>query len=169
MVVNITGIYFFMPVFSFLFVFVVVYAVLAKTKVLGDTKSVNVIVSLVMAIIFMNFSSMQLYVETMLPWFIILLICVFLVLVIMGFSTKSVDKMMTPAFAWTVVAILVIIFLISAIKVFNPVFHSEYILTSGDSPQLVSQIRNAFDNQFSGTILLLIVAAVVAWVLTKKS
>ncbi len=167
MPLNITGIYFFMPVFSFLFVFVVVYAILAKTKVLGEQK-VNLIVSFVMAIIFMNFSSMQLYVETMLPWFVVFVICLFLVLIIMAFSTKDVGKMMTPAFAWVMVAILVVIFLISAIKVFNPVFHPEYGLTSGGSPQIISQIRGVFDNSTSGSVLLLIVAAVVTWVLVRK-
>jgi len=156
-----------MPVFSFLFVFVVVYAILAKTKVLGDQR-VNLLVSFVMAIIFMNFSSMQLYVETMLPWFVVLIISLFLVLVIMAFSTKDVGKMMTPAFAWVMVAILVIIFLISAIKVFNPVFHPEYGVVSGSSPQIISQIRGIFDNQAGGSILLLVVAAVVTWVLVRK-
>jgi len=167
MPLNITGIYFFMPVFSFLFVFVVVYAILAKTKVLGEQK-VNLIVSFVMAIIFMNFSSMQLYVETMLPWFVVFVICLFLVLIIMAFSTIDVGKMMTPAFAWVMVAILVVIFLISAIKVFNPVFHPEYGITSGSSPQIISQIRSVFDNSTSGSVLLLIVAAVVTWVLVRK-
>ena len=167
MPINITGIYFFMPVFSFLFVFVVVYAILTKTKVLGEQK-VNLLISFVMAIIFMNFSSMQLYVETMLPWFVVFVICLFLVLVIMAFSTKDVGKMMTPAFAWVMVAILVVIFLISAIKVFNPVFHPEYGITSGDSPQIIGQVRSMFDNQTSGSVLLLIVAAVVTWVLVRK-
>jgi hypothetical protein len=55
MVVDISGIYNFMPIFSFLFVFVVVYAILAKTKVLGDQK-VNLLVGFIMAIIFMNFA-----------------------------------------------------------------------------------------------------------------
>ncbi|MBS3079459.1 hypothetical protein J4218_05015 [Candidatus Pacearchaeota archaeon] len=167
MPIDITGIYFFMPVFSFLFVFVVVYAILAKTKVLGDQK-VNLLVSFVMAIIFMNFSSMQLYVETMLPWFVIFIVCLFLALVVIAFSTKEVDKIMKPAFAWVMVAILVVIFLISAIKVFNPVFHPEYGVVSGNSPQIISQIRAMFDSSTSGTILLLIVAAVVTWVLVRK-
>lgn len=155
-----------MPVFSFLFVFVVVYAVLAKTKVLGDQK-VNLIVSFIMAIIFMNFATMQLYVETILPWFIILLVCVFLVLLIAGFSSKSLDSIMKPAFAWVLVGILVIIFLIAAIRVFNPVFNSEYGITSGDSPQIISQIRGVFNSQISGSVLLLIIGAIVAWVLVK--
>lgn len=169
MVLDITGIYFFMPVFSFLFVFVVVYAVLARTKVLGDQR-INLLVSFIIGIIFMNFSSLDLYVRTILPWFVVLLVCLFLVLVIIGFSTKDVEKMTTPGFAWIVVAILVVIFLIAAIRVFNPMFHPELGITSaGDGqPGVLVQIRNMFDSQVTGSVLLLILGLVVAWILTKK-
>ncbi|MDP2925775.1 MAG: hypothetical protein Q8N99_05375 [Nanoarchaeota archaeon] len=167
--IDVSGLFFFMPVFSFLFVFVVVFAVLAKTKVLGDGR-VNLLVSFIMAIIFMNFTSLDLFVKTITPWFIVLVVCLFFVLVIIGFSTKSFDKMMTPAFAWTIVAILVVIFLVSAIRVFNPVFHPDLIVTSGDSSSvgIVYQIRQMFDSSATGSILLLIIGAIVAWFLVKK-
>ncbi len=167
---DISGINFFLPVFSFLFVFVIVFAVLAKTKVLGDGR-VNLIVSFVMAIIFMNFSSLDLYVTTITPWFVVLLVCLFFVLVIMGFSApaKVLEKMLTPAFAWAVVGILILIFLIAAIRVFNPVFHPDLIITSGEGgPGIVYQVRQIFDNRVGGSILLLVVAAVAAWFLTNK-
>ena len=68
MAIDVSGINFFMPVFSFLFVFVIVYAILAKTKILGDNKFVNLVIGFIMAIIFMSFSSTELYVETIIPW-----------------------------------------------------------------------------------------------------
>lgn len=166
---DISGLFFFMPVFSFLFVFVVVYAVLAKTKILGDQR-VNLLVSFIIGIIFMNFSSLDLYVRTILPWFVVLLVCLFLVLVIMGFSTKDWEKMTTPGFAWVIVAILVVIFLIAAIRVFNPMFHPELgITTAGDGQQgVLVQIRNMFDSQVTGSVLLLLLGLIVAYVLTRK-
>ena len=36
MVLDISGIFLFMPLFSFLFVFIIVYSVLMKTKILGE-------------------------------------------------------------------------------------------------------------------------------------
>ena len=57
MPIDISGIYFFMPVFSFLFVFLIVYAILARTKILGDSGFVNLLVSFIISIIFMSFSS----------------------------------------------------------------------------------------------------------------
>ena len=168
---NISSLFFFMPVISFLFVFVVVFAILAKTKVLGDGR-VNIIVSFIMAIIFMNFSSLDLFVRTITPWFIVLLVCLFFVLVIIGFSVGNdiMKKMVTTRFGWVVVAILIIIFLIAAIRVFNPVFHPSLIVTSGGegSPGIVWQIRQMLDSQVMGSIILLIIGAAVAWFLTKK-
>ncbi|MEK6859706.1 MAG: hypothetical protein AABX54_02725 [Nanoarchaeota archaeon] len=164
---DISNLFFFMPVFSFLFVFVIVFAILAKTKVLGEGR-VNIIVSFIMAIIFMNFSSLDLFVQTITPWFVVLLVCLFFVLVLVGFSEKKLlDKMLTPTFGWVVVVILIAIFLIAAIRVFNPVFHPSLIVTSGGegSPGIVWQIRNLLDSQIIGSILLLAIGIAVAWFL----
>ena len=167
MAIDISGIYFFMPVFSFLFVFVIVYALLAQTKILGENKFVHLLISFIMAIIFMSFSANRLYVETIIPWFVVLLVVVFLVLLIAGLSTKKLDGIMTTNFAWAVIIILIIIFLIAAIRVFNPVLHPELLITGGeDGPGIIGQIFGS--SSIAGSILLIIIAAVVAWVITKK-
>ena len=49
---------------------------------------------------------------------IVLMVVVFLVLLIALFSTKAWDKIMSPAFAWVVVGVLILIFLIEAISYF---------------------------------------------------
>lgn len=167
--IDVSGLNFFMPVFSFLLVFVVVYAVMAKTKVLGESQFVNLMVSFIMGVIFMSFSSLELYVQTIIPWFIVLLIIVFLVLVLAGLSTKDLSKIMTTQFAWVMVAILVVIFLIAAIKVFNPVFHPDLLITSGEGTSMLGQIRTYINsNGYAGSVLLLITAIIVSWILTKK-
>ena len=168
MAIDISGIYFFMPVFSFFFVFLIVWAVLAKTKLLGDTGFVNLFVSFIMAIIFMSFSSLDLYVRTIIPWFVVLLIMVFLVLLIAGLSTKDLAKIMSTKFAWAVIVILLIIFLVAAVKVFNPVLHPDLIITSGEGTSLVEQIRYAAGGSAFGTILLIIIAGIVSFVLSKS-
>ncbi len=167
---DITGLNFFMPVFSFIFVFVIVYAILLKTKLLGESKFINLTVSFIMAVVYMSLTSAELYVKTIIPWFVILFIMVFLSLLVAGLSTKELDKMMTTRFAWVVVAILIIIFVVAAIKVFNPVFHPDLIITEGgNGPGAVSQIRDFFNypNGSAGSVVLIIVIGLVAWVLTK--
>lgn len=168
MALDISGIYFFMPVFSFLFVFVIIYAILAKTRLLGDSQFANVLVGLMMSIIFMSFSSIDLYVRTIIPWFIVLFVMVFLILLITGLSNKDISKVIGSKFAWVVISILVVVFLIAAIKVFNPIFHPDLIITSGDGAGVVSQLREYLDSRWVGGILLVIVAIAVSYVLTKK-
>ncbi len=170
MVLDISGIYFFMPVISFLFVTMVVYAILVKTKVLGESQWVNLLVSFIMAVIFLSFSSMELYLITLLPWFVVLIVLVFLMLVIFGFSSGDLKGIMTNKFAWVIVTVLVIIFLIAAIRVFNPVFDSDLILTSGDggSSGVSGLVNVIFNSTWSGSILLLIIAALVAWFVAGK-
>jgi len=168
MALNISGLLFFMPVFSFLFVFLIVFALLAKTKIVGESKFVLVLISFIISIIFMSFSSAELYIRTILPWFVILMVVVFLILLIAMFSTKAWDKIFTPAFAWVIVGVLILIFLIAAIYVFNPVFHPDLGVTSGQGTSMIEQIREYMDGGIAGSILLLVVAIIVAWIVTKK-
>ena len=168
MALNISGLLFFMPVFSFLFVAIIVYALLAKTKIIGESKWILLLTSFIVAVVFMSFSSAELYVRTILPWFVILMVVVFLIILIAMFSTNAWDKIMTPTFAWIVVVVLIIIFLVAAIRVFNPVLHPDLGVTSGQGSSLIEQIRGWLENGALGSVLLIIIAAIVAWVITKK-
>jgi hypothetical protein len=166
MAIDISGLVFFMPIFSFFFVFLIIFAILAKSQILGESKWINVLISFIMASIFMFFSSNVTYVQTVVPWFVVLLVVVFLVILMTAFVTKDWDKLLNPGLAWVVVVILVIIFLISAIYVFNPVLHPDYGLASGDGPSILSQISSS---KVFGGILLIIITAIVAWLITKKN
>jgi hypothetical protein len=169
MAIDISGINFFMPILIFLFIFVILYAILAKTKIIGDNKFVHLLISFIISIVFMSFSSINLYVKTIIPWFAVMVVIVFFVLVVAGFSTKSWDKIMTPAFAWVVIGILIIIFLLAAIRVFNPVFHPDLGITEGNGNQSLIQQISSFlvSSNIAGGILLIIVAIIISWILTK--
>jgi len=166
MALDISGLNFFMPIFSFLLVFVIVYALLVKFKVLGESQFVNVLISFIVAVIFMSFSSLKLYVETIIPWFVVLMVVIFLVLM-MGFFVSK-DWSPSSWFSWIIILVLIIIFLVSAIYVFNPVFHPDLGIASGEGTSMLEQAKEYMGGGFLGSILLLIIAGVVAWVLTRK-
>jgi len=158
-----------MPVFSFLFVFVIIYAILFSTKILGQSKFILLLVSFIMSIIFMSVSSLELYLRTIIPWFILLFVIVFLILLIAGLATKKLDDILTSKFTWVIVIVLIVIFLILAIKVFNPVFHPDLGVTSGEGTSMIQQIRDYFgSSRVVGSILLVVVAVIVSWVITRK-
>ena len=76
------------------------YAILAKTKLLGESNFVNLFLSFIFATIFVTFSPGVDYVTTITPWFVILIISLLFVMMIIGFSQKEIDKMMKPGFSW---------------------------------------------------------------------
>jgi len=166
MAIDISGLNFFMPVFSFLFVFIIIYALLAKSKIIGESKFVNSLISFIIAVIFMSFSSLELYVKTIIPWVAVLVIVVFFVLLLGMFSSK--DWVPKSWFGWVVVGVLILIFLIAAIKVFNPVFHPDLVVAEGEGTSLLEQLREFMTGGVFGSILLIIVAIIVAWIITKK-
>ena len=89
---------------------------------------------------------------------------------IIGFSQKKMDDMMKPGLAWAFIVLLAVVFLISAIVVFNPVLEP-YLPgqpdTGGDA-FLLSIKHFIYSQKFVGAALLLIIAAVASWIITKK-
>lgn len=161
---------YYMAIFGFLFVFTVMFAILTKTKILGDEGLIISLVSFVFAIIFVTFSPGVEYVGTIVPWFSILVIALFFILIIVGFSQKEIDKFMKPWIAWVFIIILIIIFLVAAIRVFNPVL-GPYLpgaSGAGGDATLLKYKSFFYSEKVLGALLLLVIAAITSWVLTRK-
>jgi hypothetical protein len=156
MELDIAGLLYFMPIFTFLFVFVVVYALLNKVKeTLGTNDFVNALIGFLVSTVFISVSSMRLYLETIVPWFAILVIALFFILAIVGFSQQKIEGIVSKNFIIGVVVVLIGIFLIAGVKVFSSIL----------SP-LFYKIKN--DDRLFGGILIFLVAALTSWLLTKK-
>lgn len=152
---DISWLAYYMPIFGFLFVFTVMYAVLSKTQVLGESPFVNLMVSFIFGIIFITFSPGVVYVQTVVPWFVILILSLFFLMMIVGFSQKDASEFMKPSIAWAFIGLLVVIFLWSAIIVFNP-FLQPYI------------DKFLYSERLYGAVLLGLVAAAASWIITRK-
>ena len=164
MTADITFYTWFMPIFGFFFVFIIMFALLDKIKILGDSKAINLFISFVIAIIFATVSSVRQYIQAVIPWFAVLIITLFFILMIVGFSQKKIDDFMKPGITWVFIALLIIIFLVAAIKVFGSAV-TQYLPGYPSN----SKVKNfLFSDQFLGAFLLLVIAAVASWVLTKK-
>ena len=106
-----------MPIWAFVLVLIVFYAVLQKTKVLGANKWIDSIVSILIGIIFLTFSSVRDYLVNITPWFAVLLTCVFFFLMIVMFIAKEPDKFFKPM-AVVFVILLALIIIIAAFYTF---------------------------------------------------
>jgi len=144
----------YLPILSFLLVFTVLFAVLAKYKMLGESKFVNLFVSFIIATIFVSLTSARDYVISITPWFAVFIIVALFLLAITGFAGKVPEGLSKGIGIGLVIALLVV-FLISAYYTFSsaPFFDSlgDWIST----PSVY------------GVLLLVLASALVSWVLIK--
>lgn len=156
--VSISAINYFLPIFAFLLVFIVVYALLKKTEVLGGNEPIMIFVSLIIASFFIVEASLVDFIRLSTSWISVLIIVVFFVILIIGFLPgKEPLGFLSKGnwFAWVVLIALVVIFIVS----FGYIFH--WTLQW-------SEVKNWFSTEWFGFILLLIIAAVVAVIIKKK-
>ena len=68
--VDVSGISYFAPILAFLIVFVIIFAVLNKTKIFGEVNNwVLLFVSFLVATVFVSAAGVRDYVLTITPWF----------------------------------------------------------------------------------------------------
>ena len=72
---------------------------------------------------------------------------------------KKLEDIMKPSFVWVFIVLLILVFLISAIKVFPAAFGSAW----NDIIGFVT-----YKERIAGAIILLIIAGITAWIITKK-
>lgn len=156
MVVSLAGISTIMPIISFLFVFILIYALLIKTNVLGDNKFTSLFISLIIASFFIVNVNLVDFTRMSVSWIVVFIVCVFMILLVLGFIGKDALKVFTDnkTIAGVSVAIIVVIFLISSMYTLNWTINWDLI-------------QSWFDKDWFGMVALIIVAAIVASVLTK--
>jgi hypothetical protein len=155
MVVSLAPLGYFMPIFSFLFVFILIYALFIKTKVLGDNQAVSLMLSLMLSAFFIFNASLVELVTNASAWFVAFFVCIFLIVVMLTFTHGKIDKVMNKQMAWVLLAVVIIIFVVSSSYVFN------WAVSWGT-------LKDWANTDWFGFILLLVMAGIVSAVLTKK-
>jgi hypothetical protein len=167
MAVDLSGIAFFLPIVSFLLVMVVVFAVLKKTEILGESKFIQLLIAFLLATLFVTVGSVRQYVETITPWFAVLLVSLVFLLALIGLVGKKTE-FMTKGIGILAVIVLIIVFLVSGIFVFGNVIAPYLPGGTPDDAALSGFTGWLYSGPVLGAIILLVVAGVVSWVLTKK-
>src|SRR3989344_1411043 len=152
MPVDVSGFSYFLPLMAFFIVFIILYALLVKTKILGDNSFTHLFVSFILAIVFV----------TVIPWFAVLIVCLFLIFMIIGFVGKPIEGM-NKTVGVVFVVLLVIVFLVSAIQVFGNTL-GPYLPGGG-----TSFADWVYSGQVVGALILLVIAGIVSWVLVKTA
>jgi hypothetical protein len=159
-----------MPLLAFLLVFVVSYALLSKTKILGGNNFLHLFMSFVLAIVFIVSPNAQKFAMISTPWIAVLIVAIFFIMLMLVFVRGKIDDIVqSPTVAIILVGILLLIFIISAINVFGPVI-SPYLPGSSEAGMTVQETatKHFFTSPaVIGAVILLIVAAIASWIIAK--
>ncbi len=146
------------PVFSFLFIFAVVYAVLDKFKLMGDNRSVKVVAAFSIALLFLFSAPARNFISLTTPWFAILLVGALMLLSIFMFIGLSESDLAKAAkdvkVYWSIIIIGLLVFTIALVQVFET---GSSDLKPG--PRTFEGINALVHPRVLGAIFLLIVAA----------
>ncbi|HLC53212.1 MAG TPA: hypothetical protein VJK03_01595 [Candidatus Nanoarchaeia archaeon] len=164
MAADVSAITYFAPIAAFFVVFLVVFAVLFKSRMLGESKWLGLFVSFVIAALFVSAAGVRRYVEVITPWFGALLVSLFFILVLLGLiGVKHEGLSKGLGIIFLIVAILV--FLISGIVVFSDTL-APWLPGSPESyGNPVSDV--IYSPPVIGAVVLIILAALVSIVLVK--
>ncbi|MBX4196477.1 hypothetical protein KW805_02735 [Candidatus Pacearchaeota archaeon] len=159
--VDLSGIEIFLPLLGFLFVFIVVFVVLNKTKVV-ENKFIELLTAFILATVFVSAIGPRTYVLSIIPWFAVLIVSLFLMLALVGFVGGDFTKNWSPQVGRGFAIALIVIFIVSGIVVFSSYFQA--YLPGGPS----SFSGWAYSPRVTGAFLLLVAGAIVSWVLVRS-
>ncbi len=169
MAADTSAIAYFAPIAAFLVVFIVVYAVLLKTKILGDSKWVSLFVSFLIASIFISIAGARQYVQTVIPLFAILIVSLVFLLMLVGIIGKPAESF-HKGIGLAAIIIFALVFLIAGFVLFSHLIVG-YLpgATFGynANPDALPALDWLYSPRVAGAILLVIISAAVSWVLVK--
>jgi hypothetical protein len=156
-----------MPFFAFALIFVLAYAIFAKTKILGESKGINILLSFIFSVIFISFSSVRKYVVNVTVVFAVLLTVLFFFLLIILFIIKEPASFLKPL----AIVFIVLLALIAIIAVFYTFPSTQAYLPgeseSGANSVLLGIKHFIFGSKFLNGILLLVIAIIVGLIITR--
>ena len=169
MAVDISAFAYLAPIAAFLIVFAFTYAMLLKTKILGEHKVGTLIVSFIIATLFVSAAGAIKFVQTIVPWFAVLIVSMVFLLLIVSFVGKEAE-FMQKGIGIAFVVILSLVFLVSGFIIFSSSLFP-YLpgpgFGTGDSLETTIALDYLYSPRVSGAILLIVISSVVSWVLVK--
>ena len=111
---DVTGLQYFSNLFAFLFVWLVVYALLAYTKALGDNHLVHALIGLIIGLFALFSPVVTNAIINIAPWFALIFVFVMLIMVA-GNMFGAADLGDAAAFKGIILALLVIILVVGVL------------------------------------------------------
>lgn len=176
---------YFSVIFPALLVFAIVWALLQKTKVIGENVSINALIAIIAAFMILLSPDLADIINTMTPWFVLIFIfAVLLILIYMflGASAEDLQKYITtdkPA-KWFIFGLGAIIIIASIAHVYgqralsittttNQTVTVDGQIISASSNSFAQNLGNVlFNSKILGLILIFLIAVFTLALLTRE-
>jgi hypothetical protein len=161
-VLDVSVLEFFSPLFIFLFVLFVFYAILDKTKILGENKGLSFLTALVVALLFVITTPALQIVETVTPWLVVMLVvfmAIIIILLFIGVKADTISEVVSSrSSVWMIVIVLVLLLGVALTNVIGPNIAS--LTQEGDTAGFGRTIGKViFHPSILGAALLLAIAS----------
>ncbi|MFH0752812.1 MAG: hypothetical protein V1914_04435 [archaeon] len=156
---------YFTPVFVWLFIFALLYAILDKTGVLGENKGLKALVAFALSMLFVLTQDLMRIVSIMTPWFVILIIAVLFIMIFflfVGVKGESIAKQFSERITvWIILVLILTIFIYAMTQVYGADIHNIYGEDGGEPEEGLNQAigQILFHPKMLGIIFILLVAA----------
>ncbi len=165
---DVSGLGYLAPILVFLLVVLVLALILKKTKVIGENPWMTMFISLIMAIIFVTANNIRELILNVIPWFAVLLIALFFILLLTTFV--SADNVPKKLLVWAFLIAMIFVFFFSGVKVYASTLGS-YIPGPYYGQDADPQVLLFFDWFYSpgiiGAFWLIMATVVVGGILIK--
>lgn len=166
--IDISSVIYVLPIVAFLLVAFIVFAVIKKLE-LFDTLWPSAFISIIVAVLFITVAGSIDYVRYFGAWIAILVVSAVFLLGIIGLFGKDVLKEWNKGIGIGIIIIAILVFVVSGFVVY-----SSYITPYLPGGPAVGSYNVAgfftwwlYSPRVAGAVILLIVSAIVAWILSK--
>ena len=154
---------FFLPIFSFLLVFAISYAILQKTNILKN-RNVNLAAAFAIGVLFLFTPDAIKLIQFTTPWFVvflILLMLMFMTFMFLGVKEDQLNKVLSyPSVYWTIIVVIIGIFLFGLTQIFGEEVQSILGKDGGSNGGLIVDIgKIIFHPKVLGAIFILLIAS----------
>ena len=161
----------FIPIFVFILIFVVMYAILLKTHLLGENKGLISLASFVIALLFIITQTATEFIQLVTPWFVVLIIvtmCFLLIFMFLGVKPETIAGVVTnESYTWIILIILIVLLGLALTKVLGPGIASITQEGAEEEGFMTSVGGIIFHPKILGVIFILIIASYAIKGITK--
>jgi len=137
---------FLLPIFVFLLVYAVLYGILQKIKIFGDSKSLNGIIALSISVLMAAIPGVMQLITIIAPWFVAMVMIAFsllLVFMFLGYSSDQIKGLANDSVVRWVIIIFGIIIVVGGLTVvYGPVIGASAPSGTGPGSEIQRSVFN---------------------------